>query len=282
MTTTTNRSLKGLSKLAAVVVATLALGAMPVSASEILGGAAWSEDALEVGADGQGHQASVRFFARITEEDQSHLRVEMIERDGDDGRGDVLAQIDVPVLARAGSKVEVTMEFTLRGSRGPEGALSAGTVSSITIVDSTDGSLLAELHEQPGLPIEGVDVDHTGSADEAIWEVQMAGDQLTASTVMQVIREGSPQFVRGDIDGDGRAGGVTDILTHLRFYFADGEEPDCLAATDVNGNGRLDALIDALYLINYSFRSGDAPSAPFPACGPDQSSEELGCERDCE
>jgi hypothetical protein len=277
MTTAKKRSLKGLSTFAAVAIVTLALASTPLSASEVAGAAAWSESPFEIGSDGQDQAVSVQFQARITEEDESQLRVDLMERDVVDGHGDTLVEIDVPAMAEAGNLVDVTMAFTLRGSSDPQESLSAGTVTSITIRDGADGRLLAEYHEQPGRPIGGVSIDHPGSANEAIWEVQLVGDQRTASTAMEVVREGTPQFVRGDIDSDGQINGLFDALALLRFSFTGGDAPDCLAAADVDGDDTVHGLRDALYLINYSFNSGDAPAAPFPACGLNRSTA-LSCE----
>ena len=77
------------------------------------------------------------------------------------------------------------------------------------------------------------------------------------------------KFLRGDCDGDGRAGGnVTDALFLLTYNFLEGPRPGCLAACDADGDGLVEGQVtDAVYLLMYSFLGGPAPVAPFPACG---------------
>lgn len=45
---------------------------------------------------------------------------------------------------------------------------------------------------------------------------------------------------------------------------------------DCNNEGKVD-MSDAVYLLDYLFRGGAAPTAPFPACGADLTSDTLAC-----
>ncbi|MBI4601278.1 MAG: VWA domain-containing protein [Planctomycetes bacterium] len=83
-------------------------------------------------------------------------------------------------------------------------------------------------------------------------------------------------FLRGDVDESG-APSVTDAVRILRFLFAGGAAPRCLDAADSDDDGRL-TVSDPIFLLGSLFQGGPAPPAPFPACGPDPTEDELGCE----
>ena len=83
-------------------------------------------------------------------------------------------------------------------------------------------------------------------------------------------------FVRGDVDGN-HSVNLADAIQILRLLFAgDRGAVDCGDAADVNDDGRLD-LSDAIELLSYVFARGPSPTDPFPLCGTDLSTDDLGC-----
>ena len=82
-------------------------------------------------------------------------------------------------------------------------------------------------------------------------------------------------FVRGDLNQDGSVD-LSDPLKVLIFLFVEGVAPPCLAAGDADDDGEIE-ILDAVSLLAYLFREGSAPAAPFPDCGPDATSDSLGC-----
>ena len=83
-----------------------------------------------------------------------------------------------------------------------------------------------------------------------------------------------PQFVRGEINGDGTYN-VSDAVGVIRHVV--GVAPaDCEAAADLDDDGTV-SISDALYSLRYLFNRGPAPAAPFPECGSDPT-EDLACE----
>jgi hypothetical protein len=82
--------------------------------------------------------------------------------------------------------------------------------------------------------------------------------------------DGSPRFIRGDCNGDGRVtGSVADAVFLLNHSFGAGPAPGCLAACDSNGDGDvLGNVSDAIYVLSFNFfANGRPPPPPFPACG---------------
>ena len=79
--------------------------------------------------------------------------------------------------------------------------------------------------------------------------------------------EGAQEFIRGDVDGDGKIT-LTDSVKTLNSLFKGGQKPDCEDAMDVNDDGKID-LGDAVHGLGYLFRGGSAPVSPFPERGYD-------------
>jgi hypothetical protein len=107
-------------------------------------------------------------------------------------------------------------------------------------------------------------------------------DEAKTVAMYRILENPVQDFVRGDCDGDGDTGSVTDAIVILNFNFLGGLTPPCLAACDVDGDGTFRGVItDAVYLLNFQFQGGTAPPAPYPACGPGSrtSDTDLGCER---
>jgi hypothetical protein len=83
-------------------------------------------------------------------------------------------------------------------------------------------------------------------------------------------------FVRGDLDGDRRAG-WSDLLILLERLAGGRPALPCPDAADIDGDGRVTAA-DLARLAAHLLVLGPPPAAPYPECGPDPSAESpLGC-----
>lgn len=85
---------------------------------------------------------------------------------------------------------------------------------------------------------------------------------------------GSPQFLRGDANGDGVIN-IGDAVFGLGYLFG-GTPAICRDALDTNDDGAND-IGDPIYSLAFLFSGGFAPPAPFPSCGEDPSSDSLDC-----
>lgn len=86
-----------------------------------------------------------------------------------------------------------------------------------------------------------------------------------------------PEFVRGDVDGDGTLGLVDSTL--LLDYITGLAGIDCIDAGDVNDDGRVQ-LVDGIALLDFLFGDTGPPPPPYPDCGPDPTGDvngDLGC-----
>lgn len=84
-------------------------------------------------------------------------------------------------------------------------------------------------------------------------------------------------FQRGDANDDGRFD-VSDavvILCHL--FLGTPAKLGCDKSADADDQGSVE-LTDAVYVLGFLFLGGLAPTAPFPGCGPDPTSDGLACE----
>ena len=86
---------------------------------------------------------------------------------------------------------------------------------------------------------------------------------------------GPPRFRRGDANADGNDN-LTDGISIVMHLFAGGPEPPCMKASDANDDGTVN-LTDAIHVLTSLFKGGPAPAAPFVACGPDPTEDELTC-----
>lgn len=82
------------------------------------------------------------------------------------------------------------------------------------------------------------------------------------------------EFVRGDCNGD-LAVNISDPVTLLAYLF-NGGPLGCAKAGDGNDDGQVN-LGDAVYLLSAIFSGGAPPPAPYPACGPDPTTDVLTC-----
>ena len=92
-------------------------------------------------------------------------------------------------------------------------------------------------------------------------------------------------FLPGDCNADGSVQGISDAVFLLKYNFAGGTRPSCLAACDADGDGKVDGSVtDAVYLLSHFFRGGDPLVPPYPACGAGQlwTDGPLGCETEPE
>ena len=91
---------------------------------------------------------------------------------------------------------------------------------------------------------------------------------------------GEPEFLRGDVNGDGSVNAIVDSVFLLFYQFLDGPAPPCLDAADVDDDGTINGLADALFLLGWGHMPGASPPpAPGPFdCGPDPTRDPLGCE----
>lgn len=82
-------------------------------------------------------------------------------------------------------------------------------------------------------------------------------------------------FIRGDADDDG-ALTLADAIRIVNWLFSNGPAPPCEAAADANDDGTVD-LSDAIFILQNRFLGGPQPPPPYPACGPDPTSDSLSC-----
>jgi hypothetical protein len=93
-------------------------------------------------------------------------------------------------------------------------------------------------------------------------------------------QEDGPVFVRGDANGDGVVD-ISDALRSLWCLFLLGDcfgNGDCADAADANDNGTID-LTDPIHTLGFLFLGATRPADPFPYCGPDSTTDDLGCWR---
>ena len=105
---------------------------------------------------------------------------------------------------------------------------------------------------------------------------KVANSFILTSGRINIVPDATP-FVRGDSNGDA-VFDVSDSPFTLSYLFLAGEAPPCLDAADANDDGAVD-LADPITALQHLFLGGDAPPAPFPAAGPDETADRLGCAR---
>ncbi len=115
-----------------------------------------------------------------------------------------------------------------------------------------------------------MDVDNDGDLDLTLI------DEL-ADVVIILQQEGLvlPEFIRGDATWDGEIN-IADAVMMLSVLFGCTPIcscPDVLDANDDSGND----ISDPVYILMYLFSSGNPPPPPFPACGPDPTTDSLDC-----
>jgi hypothetical protein len=112
-------------------------------------------------------------------------------------------------------------------------------------------------------------------ADVRVYDIALNEDEIRA--VMEGEVSTSPEFLRGDADGNG-ALEVTDPILNLTFQFVGGVEVTCMDALDDDDSGAID-VSDPIYNLTVQFIGGPAIPAPgFEVCGPDPTEDALSCE----
>ena len=89
------------------------------------------------------------------------------------------------------------------------------------------------------------------------------------------VRAQDVSFRRGDANADGKRD-ISDPVHTLQFLFSGGAEPACWKASDSNDDGALD-LSDAVHTLGFLFLGSASPPPPFPGCGTDPTTDDLGC-----
>ncbi|HIN80267.1 MAG TPA: hypothetical protein EYN00_04250 [Planctomycetes bacterium] len=85
----------------------------------------------------------------------------------------------------------------------------------------------------------------------------------------------TPQFVRGDVNGDGSVN-LADAIAALQFLFSNGNIP-CEDAADINDDGTVN-IADGVNVLSYLFSGGQEPASPFPGCGSDPTADSIECD----
>lgn len=83
-------------------------------------------------------------------------------------------------------------------------------------------------------------------------------------------------FVRGDVNQDDQVDLADAILSLSQLFVPGTAASACDDSTDANDDGAFD-ISDPIFLLTHLFQLGAPPSAPFPDCGPDPTSDALLC-----
>jgi hypothetical protein len=86
-------------------------------------------------------------------------------------------------------------------------------------------------------------------------------------------------FLRGEASGDGDVD-LTDAIIVLEWLFLEGGPLPCEDAADVGDDGEID-ISDPILLLGSLFSAGQVPPPGPDACGPDPTTDALGCETGC-
>lgn len=81
-------------------------------------------------------------------------------------------------------------------------------------------------------------------------------------------------FIRADVDASGTVD-IADPISTLVHLFG-GTSGACLDALDGNDDGAIN-IADPIFVLAYLFNGGDSPPSPFPECGIDPTTDNLGC-----
>lgn len=141
--------------------------------------------------------------------------------------------------------------------------LAAGTGNEITVTLVPAGSEVRM----------GVDRDADSFFD--LDEVDACSDPTDPLITPDGTTCGTPEFVRGDCNGDG-AYDIGDPIALLGVLFGGAGDALCLDSCDANDDGAMD-IADAIRILGSLFSMGLAPAAPFPDCGTDPTMDMLDC-----
>ena len=111
----------------------------------------------------------------------------------------------------------------------------------------------------------------------------VAGDDLRTRELARAFMENILEaylldraFIRGDANTD-TAIDIADALLTLNYLFAFGPAPSCFDASDVNDDGVVNVADPIALLYHLLVPGACPPPEPFPECGPEQTSDSLGC-----
>jgi hypothetical protein len=96
--------------------------------------------------------------------------------------------------------------------------------------------------------------------------------------VLAIVPPPTETFLRSDVNGDGSSN-LADSIRLLEHLFLS-LPVACFEAGDTNDDASLN-LADAIFHLAFLFNGGPAPPAPFPGCGPDPTTDLLGCLETC-
>ena len=82
-------------------------------------------------------------------------------------------------------------------------------------------------------------------------------------------------FIRSDTNADGNCN-VADVINLLQCLFMGSGNCPCDDASDINDDGVVN-IGDVVFKLSFLFTGGPPPPAPFPGCGPDPTTDPLGC-----
>ena len=82
-------------------------------------------------------------------------------------------------------------------------------------------------------------------------------------------------MIRSDANADGQLDVSDPVETVLHLF--QGRGVACLAALDANDDEQID-IADVVFTLNTLFTNGQVPSAPYPFCGEDPTSNVLPCD----
>jgi len=101
------------------------------------------------------------------------------------------------------------------------------------------------------------------------------GGSASATRSVTIAPVSTSGFIRGDCNHDTKVD-ITDAVATLAFLFM-GEANACPGACNADDSDALD-LTDAIYTLTFLFVGGQPIPAPYPACGPDPTADDIRCE----
>ena len=154
--------------------------------------------------------------------------------------------------------------FRAVGAGGQEGIYLKGLGTSIKVIDTSDeldGKSIVSLTTGPQTSRAGRFGFLAGFADGS------SGIYIAVAP-----------FLRGDSNLDGSID-LSDALKILFFLFVtENSGHSCQKSLDADDTGNI-GITDTIWLLRYLFLSGPPPSQPCPACGVDETPDDLTCER---
>ncbi|MEM7261514.1 MAG: hypothetical protein AAF488_05940 [Planctomycetota bacterium] len=193
------------------------------------------------------------------------------------------------------------------GVRGTFGALQSQLTVCTVVADPlpdpvldlqctvNPDSCLGTVSWTNGESYDSIEIRHDGLLIETLPGTATSTTLLTSDTVIEVcvtpinVCGTGPatscgaacgvSFIRGDCNLDTGLD-IADAIAGLGILFGGSAPNGCEDACDANDDGGFD-IADMIYVLNVLFVSGDPPPAPFPACGPDVTTDTLDCTVGC-